>query len=217
MLFDLYTQTGKKKGTLEASDAIFGMEPNAYLIARAFKRQHDNSRQGTAHTKTRGEVAYSTKKIYAQKHTGRARHGARSSNLFRKGGVVFGPRYGRNWKTLMPRKHRRLALFSALSTKAKENAIFCLASYEGEIKTKPFITMMQQLPPLKESKRLLIITAEKNPLIEKSSRNIRDVKIITASYLNIADILKYDHLMFLADAVKKTEEVFLKEKLEARI
>lgn len=210
MHFDLYTQTGSKKGIIEASDEIFGIEPNAYLIARAFKRQHDNSRQGTAHTKTRAEVAYSTKKIYAQKHTGRARHGARSSNLFRKGGVTFGPRMGRNWKTLMPKQHRRLALFSALSTKAKENTIFCLQSYEGEIKTKPFVSMIQKLPPLKETKRLLIITAEKNPLIERSSRNIKDVKIITAPYLNIADILKYDRLMFLSDAIKKTEEVFLK-------
>ncbi len=212
MRFDLYTQAGKKKGDMEASDEIFAMEPNALLVAQALNRQRDNARRGTAHTKTRGEIAFTTKKVYAQKGTGRARHGAKSANLFRKGGVTFGPRSNRNWKTMMPKKMRRIALFSALSSRAQEQAIFCLDAYEGEMKTKSFITMIKNLPPLKEKRNVLVVIPEKNQLLEKSARNIPTVKTLLASYLNIADALKYDSLMFVGDALKKTEEIFLAKK-----
>ncbi len=212
MKFDLYTQDGKKKGDLEASDEIFAIEPNALLVSQALNRQRDNARRGTAHTKTRGEIAFTTKKVYAQKGTGRARHGAKSANLFRKGGVTFGPRSNRNWKTMMPKKMRRIALFSALSTRAQEHAIFCLESYEGAMKTKTFITMINQLPPLKDKRNVLVVIPEKNELLEKSARNIPTVKTLLASYLNIADALKYDSLMFVGDALKKTEEIFLAKK-----
>jgi len=209
MLFNLYTQDGAKKGTIEAKDEIFAVEPNMVLISQALNRQLANGRRATAHTKTRGEISYSTRKIYRQKGTGNARHGARSANLFRKGGVTFGPRSNRNWKTDMPKKQRRKALFSALSLKAKDNCIFCLDKYEGEMKTKPFIEMINKLEPLKEKRTILIIIPEKNPIIEKSAKNIKNTKIILASYLNIADTLKYDSLMFVSDALKKAEEVFL--------
>ncbi|MDP2691836.1 MAG: 50S ribosomal protein L4 [Candidatus Gracilibacteria bacterium] len=207
MKFDLYTQSGEKKGTLEGSDAIFGIEPNMILITQAFNRQHDNARQANAHTKTRGEISYSTKKIVRQKGTGGARHGAKSANLFRKGGVTFGPRSNRNWKTDMPRKQRRKALFSALSIKAKDQAIFCLDKYEGEMKTKPFAELLTKLPI---KKNVLIIIPEKTPVLEKSANNLTNTKTILANYLNIADCLKYDSLMFVGDALKKTEETFLK-------
>lgn len=210
MKFDLYSKTGEKKGTLEGRDEIFGVKPSRLLITRALNRQHDNARKGTAHTKTRGEISYSTKKIYAQKGTGNARHGARSANLFRKGGVTFGPRSNRNWETMMPKKQRRLALFSALSIKAQEKAIFCLEPYEGEMKTKPFAEMLKKLPPLKDRNRVLIVIDQKNPVVEKSSSNLIHAKTLLASYLNIADLLKYDALMFIGDGLKKTEEIFLK-------
>lgn len=209
MKFDLYTKSGEKKGSVEGSDKIFGVKPNQYLIARATLRQQDNARRGTAHTKTRGEIAFSTKKIYAQKHTGQARHGAKSANLFRKGGITFGPRSNVNWKTLMPKKQRRLALFSALSIKALEKSIFCLEPYEGQIKTKPFADMLAKLPPLKDKKKLLIVIDQKNPLVEKSSSNLPNVKTILSGYLNIADCFSHDALMFVGDAMKKTEEIFL--------
>lgn len=212
MKFDLYLQTGEKKGDVDANDAIFGIKPNKLLLTQAFNRQRDNSRKGNAHTKTRGEISYSTKKIYRQKGTGNARHGARSANLFRKGGVVFGPRSNRNWETQMPKKQRRIALFSALSIKAQDKAIFCLDNYEGKIKTKDFSQMLEKLPPLKEKNRVLIVLSEKNPVIEKSSGNLTNTKTILASYLNIADTLKYDFVMFVGDALKKAEEVFLPSK-----
>jgi len=214
MKFDLYTQTGEQKGSLEGDDQIFDTKPNLELITQALHRQQGNARHGNAHTKTRGEISYSTKKIYRQKGTGGARHGARSANLFRKGGVTFGPRSDRNWKTDMPRKMRRKALFSALSLKAKAKAIFCLENYAGDMKTKPFAEMLQKLTPLTDKRNVLIVTSEKNPLIEKSAHNLTNTKTISAQYLNIADCLKYDSLMFVGDALKKTEEVFLTSKTQ---
>lgn len=211
MKFDCYTQTGEKKGSVEGSDKIFGVKPNQYLMARSLLRQQDNSRRGTAHTKTRGEIAFSKKKIYAQKHTGQARHGAKSANLFRKGGITFGPRSNVNWRTLMPKKQRRLALFSALSVKANDKSIFCLDDYKGEIKTKPFAQMLSKLPPLKNKKNILIVMAQKNPVLEKSSRNLPQSKTILCQYLNLEDCFSHDALMFVGDALKKTEELFLKK------
>jgi len=203
MKFDLYTQTGSKKGTIDAPDEIFGIKPNMILLTQAFHRQRDNARLGNAHTKTRGEVNYSTRKIYRQKGTGGARHGARSANLFRKGGVTFGPRSNRNWTTHMPKKQRRKALFSVLSIKAKDKAIFCLDKYEGEMKTKPFAEMLTKLKPLEDKKNVLIVLSEKNITLEKSANNLKNTKTILANYLNIADCLKYDSLMFVGDALQK--------------
>jgi len=214
MKFDLYSQDGKKKGTAEGSDQIFAIEPNMTLLAQGFNRQRDNARRGTAHTKTRGEINYSTRKIYRQKGTGGARHGARSANLFRSGGVTFGPRSERNWTVQMPKKQRRKALFSALSLKAKDNAIFCLDKYEGEIKTKSFADMLTKIDAMKDKRNVLVVIPEKNPVIEKSANNLKNTKIILANYLNIADCLKYDTVMFVGDALKKTEEVFLSQKAE---
>lgn len=212
MKFDLYTQSGDKKGTVDANDSIFGIKPNMELLSQAFNRQRNNARRGTAHTKTRSEVKYSTRKIYRQKGTGGARHGARSANVFRKGGVTFGPRSNRNWTLQMPKKQRRKALFSALSLKAKEKAIFCLDNYEGEMKTKPFAQMLEKLEPLKDRKNVLIVISERNPTLEKSANNLTNTKTILANYLNIADCLKYDSVMFVGDALQKAEEIFLAKK-----
>lgn len=209
MKVDVYSQDGKKVGSADANDSIFGIEPNTELMTQALHRQQGNARQGTAHTKTRGEVKCSTRKIYRQKGTGSARHGARSANLFRSGGVTFGPRANRNWKTDMPKKQRRKALFSALSVKAKDNAVFCLDKYDGGIKTKAFSEMLKKLPPMAESRNILIILPEKNETIEKSANNLNNTKTITTNYLNIADCLKYDKLMFVGDALQKAEAVFL--------
>ncbi|MDF2379276.1 MAG: 50S ribosomal protein L4 [Candidatus Gracilibacteria bacterium] len=212
MKFDVYAQDGKKVGSTDANEKIFGIEPNELLMSQALHRQQGNARQGTAHTKTRGEVRCSTRKIYRQKGTGSARHGAKSANLFRSGGVTFGPRSNRNWKTDMPKKQRRKALFSALSIKAKENAVFCLDKYDGEMKTKAFAEVLKNLPPMADKRNILIVLSEKNETIQKSANNLPNTKTITTNYLNIADCLKYDGLMFIGDAIQKTEEVFLSEK-----
>jgi large subunit ribosomal protein L4 len=125
----------------------------------------------------------------------------------RTGGVAMGPRNTNNYKKAMPRKQRRLALFSALSAKFKDGKILALDTYdETEIKTKKIMALIQKLPVEKD---VLIVIPEKNPTIEKSSNNIPFAKSILVNYLNIADIQNYDHLLFLEESIRKMKEIFL--------
>jgi large subunit ribosomal protein L4 len=207
MKFDLYTQSGEKKGQVEASDKIFGIKPNSQLIHQALLRQRGGMRQSSAHVKKRGEVTGSGIKIYRQKGTGNARHGDRYANLFKGGGRSFGPRNEKNYTTLMPRKQRRLALFSLLSVRANENAIFALESFEMDVpKTKTASQMLTKLPV---KKNMLIVSVEAHPTLEKSFANIPNAKVIQVNYLNPDDLLKYQTVLFLKDALTKAEELFL--------
>ena len=202
----MYTQTGEKKGEVEVNDKIFAVKPNEQLIHQALVRQMANSRQASAHTKTRGEVTGSTRKIYRQKGTGGARHGSRYSNIFRGGGRVFGPRNIKNYTKAMPRKQRRLALFSALSICANEEKIIALDAFKTEApKTKIAATMIEKLP----LETALLVTGERNEALEKSVQNLPNAKVITVNFLNIADLLKYETIVFLEDALKKIDEIYL--------
>ncbi len=206
MKITMYTQTGEKKGEVEVNDKIFAVKPNEQLIHQALVRQMANSRQASAHTKTRGEVTGSTRKIYRQKGTGGARHGSRYSNIFRGGGRVFGPRNIKNYTKAMPRKQRRLALFSALSICANEEKIIALDAFKTEApKTKIAATMIEKLP----LETALLVTGERNEALEKSVQNLPNAKVITVNFLNIADLLKYETIVFLEDALKKIDEIYL--------
>ena len=200
------SQTGEKKGEVEVNDKIFAVKPNEQLIHQALVRQMANSRQASAHTKTRGEVTGSTRKIYRRKGTGGARHGSRYSNIFRGGGRVFGPRNIKNYTKAMPRKQRRLALFSALSICANEEKIIALDAFKTEApKTKIAATMIEKLP----LETALLVTGERNEALEKSVQNLPNAKVITVNFLNIADLLKYETIVFLEDALKKIDEIYL--------
>ncbi|HMR01149.1 MAG TPA: 50S ribosomal protein L4 [Candidatus Gracilibacteria bacterium] len=205
----LYNQKGDKKGDVTVSDAIFAAKFNEDLIHQALVRQLANARLGMiAHTKTRAEVRGGGRKPFRQKGTGRARQGSTRSPQQIGGGVAHGPRNNRNFKKDMPKKQRRLALFSALSAKLGENKIIALDKYEGEVKTKPFAEMLKKLPIEKE---VLVVVAEKNELIQKSSSNIPFAKSLLVNYLNIADLQKYDTVLFEEAALKKIEEVFIEK------
>jgi large subunit ribosomal protein L4 len=206
MKFDLYTQSGEKKGQIEGSDKIFAIKPHTMLMHQSLVRQLANARRATAHTKTRGEVAGSGIKIYNQKHTGNARHGDRQANLFRGGGVVFGPRV-RNFTKLMPQKQRMIALFSALSSRATTKDIIALESFTADApKTKIAAEMIKKLPVKRTT---LVVIAERNGTMEKSFANLPNAKVITCNLLNISDVLKFKTILFVKDAIKKTEEHFL--------
>jgi large subunit ribosomal protein L4 len=206
MKITMYTQTGEKKGDVEVNDKIFAVKPNEQLIHQALVRQMANGRQASAHVKTRGEVTGSTRKIYRQKGTGGARHGSRYSNIFRGGGRVFGPRNVKNYEKAMPRKQRRLALFSALSILASEKKIAALDAFKAEApKTKVAATMMEKLPV----ESALLVSGETNEALEKSVSNLPNAKVVTVNFLNVADILKYDTVIFLEDALKKIDEHYL--------
>lgn len=210
MKIDLYSQTGEKKGQIDLNPNIFGVEINEGLIHQALVRQMANNRKPIAHAKVRSEVSGGGIKPYRQKGTGRARQGSIRSPLFRGGGAVFGPRNTRNFKKDMPKKQRRKALFATLSAKVKENQVIALEKYGNtEYKTKKIVELIDKLPI---EKNVLIVTPEKNVYLEKSSNNIPYVKTLLVNYLNIADILKYEKILFLKESLKKLEEIFLKKK-----
>jgi len=205
---DLYTQAGEKKGTVDVSDKMFKAPINDEAVRYALLRQLANARRPIAAVKTRADVRGGGKKPWKQKHTGRARFGSSRNPVWRKGGVAHGPSTERNFSMRITKKASRAALFSILSQKASEDAIFVLENFEVKIpKTKEFTKMMSKLP-VKRS--LLIVLDAKNANFEKSSGNVPNVKSILVNYLNPHDLLKYEKVMFMKPALKKAEELFLK-------
>ena len=207
MNIDLYSQKGEKLKTIKVTDIIFDAEINEGLMHQALVRQHSNARVNLAHTLTKGELRGGGAKPYRQKGTGRARQGSIRNPHYKGGGVAMGPRSNRNFEKDMPKKQRRKALFSALSLKMKDGGIAALDKYEAkEIKTKDFLEMLNKLP---EARRTLVVLDKKNEILEKSARNIPNVKILLVNYLNIADLVKYEKVLFLEPALKKAEEIFV--------
>ena len=203
----LYSSSGEKIGTVELPTALFDAPVRRGLMHQALLRQQANRRRPVAHVKTRGEVRGSTRKLYAQKHTGRARRGSIRSPLLRGGGKAFGPRNVRNFQQDMPKKMRRAALFSCLSWQARRGVILGLQEYPDRIKTKEFVDFLTKLP-VQRGRPILLVMAEKHRGLALSSRNVPRLKVIAASYLNPEDILRSYHIIFLVDALKKAEEVF---------
>jgi len=207
MNIDVYNQAGEKKGTKALNKAVFQAEVNEGLMHQALVRQQANARYNLGKVKTRAGVRGGGRKPFRQKGTGRARQGTIRAPHMRGGGVVFGPSGIRNFSLAMPKKQRRVALFSALTVKSANKSIFALEGYEGEISTKKFSDLLSKLPV---ERNVLIVLSEKNRVLEKSSANVSSVKTILASYLNISDLMKYRKVCFVGDADKKIEEIFLK-------
>lgn len=219
MKIDVYTSTGTKKGTLDLPEAIFGARINKGLIHLALVRQQGNRRLAVAHAKSRGEVVGSTKKLYQQKGTGNARRGPIRSPLMRGGGKAFGPKKSANFTRSMPKKMRRAALFSSLSMQAKNGKILGLENYPAETKTKTFVTLLKKLP-VPFGRAIVVVTAGKHESLERSARNVPNVKTLPAGYLNPEDVLRAHSIIFLTDAVKVAQETFgqkeRKEKNETK-
>ena len=208
MKIDLYAQSGDKKGTVDVSDAMFKVKVNDELIRLSVIRQLASKRRATAHVKTRAEARGGGKKPWRQKGTGRARFGSSRNPIWRGGGVAFGPRNVRNFVLEMPKKARRLALFSCLSQKASDSKVFALDSYKADSpKTKDFTAMVKKLP---SGRSLLIVLEKKDDVMEKSASNLPNVKTILVDYLNPHDLLSHDNIMFMEPSLKRAEEIFLK-------
>lgn len=207
MKIDLYQQSGEKKGNLDVSDSIFNVAVNDELIRLSLIRQLSNGRQAGGHVKHRGEVRGGGKKPWKQKGTGRARVGSSRNPVWRSGGVAFGPRNTRNYTLNMPKKARRLALFSCLSQKVQDKQLFALDAFSNKTpKTKDFAVMVSKLPA---GRSLLVILDKKDPIIEKSASNLPNVKTILVDYLNPHDLLNFENIMFLEPSLKRAEELFL--------
>ncbi len=201
MKVKLFDQTGKEVGQADLNDAVFKIDINENLIHRALMYQQANARLGLAHTKTRWERRGSTRKIYRQKGTGRARMGANRSPIRKKGWVVFGPRNNTNHSIMMNKKERQKALFSLLSSKVANKEIVVVDDIKlKEIKTKTLADIFTKIP---FEKSALLALSERNQVIEKSANNLPNVKTIQTGYLNIADLLKFKTLVLLKSSLEQ--------------
>ncbi len=204
-LVNVYNIEFKKVSEIELDDVVFGADVNEALLHEVVRMQMAARRGGTASTKERSDVHGSSRKLWRQKGTGRARVGNIRSPLWRKGGVVFGP-HPRDYSFKMPKKMRRSALRSALSLKIREEKIIVLSDFPlDEIKTKKFQAVVDRLG----LKTALFVLDQANMVLEKSSRNIPEIKMIRSEGLNVYDILKYQHLVLLEPSVKKIEGALL--------
>ncbi|MCK4535124.1 MAG: 50S ribosomal protein L4 [Syntrophobacterales bacterium] len=204
-VLNVYDIEKAKIAELELSDLVFGAEVNEHILYEVVKMQLACRRQGTASTKGRSDVRGGGRKPWRQKGTGRARAGTNRSPLWRGGGIVFGPK-PRDYSYKVPRKVRKAALRSALSMKVKENKVTILRDFPmDEIKTKKFREVLDRF----ELGKALFVLDEKNIILEKSSRNIQDVKMVRSEGINVYDLLKYDNLVLLEPSVKKIEGALL--------
>ncbi len=206
MEIKVINKEGQETGrTVTLNEQIFGIEPSDHAIYLDVKQYMANKRQGTHSAKERGEVSYSTRKIKKQKGTGGARAGSIKSPVFRGGGRVFGPR-PRNYGFKLNKKVKVLARISALSYKAKEEAIVVLEDFTFDVpKTREMVAISNNLKIA--DKKSLFVLPEENKNIYLSSRNLQDVSVVTASDINTYQILNAKKLIVLESSVSKLEEL----------
>lgn len=205
MQLDVYNIKGEVVDKIELSDDIFAIEPNEDALYRVLVAQQANKRQGTHKTKGRGEVRGGGRKPFRQKGTGRARQGSSRSPKHVGGGVVFGPT-PRCYRVRLPKKLRRLALFSALSVKANGDKIIVLDDLTIENgKTREMVEVLKNLGVDSTS---LIVTTGRNDYVVRSARNIQGVKTAPVNALSVLDLLKYDRLIATREALESFQEVY---------
>lgn len=196
---------GKKVSTVDLSDAIFGIEPNAAVMHQLVVSYLANQRQGTQSALTRSEVSGGGRKPWRQKGTGRARQGSTRAPQWYHGGVVFAPK-PRDYRFSVNKKVRRLAMKSAFSTKAQGADVIVIDSIAlDEIKTQSIVKM---LAAVNSEKKALIVLPTVDEKVIKSARNIAGVKTAQVNELNVYDILNADKLIIAKDALAKIEEVY---------
>ena len=200
----VYNIEGKEVGTIDLSDAVFGVEVNEHLLHMAVVQQLANKRQGTQKAKTRSEVSGGGRKPWRQKGTGHARQGSTRSPQWTGGGVVFAPT-PRDYSFKLNKKEKRAALKSALTSRVLENKFIVLDEMNfGEIKTKNFQNMLNNLSVAKA----LVVVEEGNTNAVLSARNIPTVKTAGTNTINVYDILKYNTVIVTKAAVATIEEVY---------
>jgi large subunit ribosomal protein L4 len=198
----LFNQSGAEIGTIELSDYIYGIEPNVPVMHQYVVMQNANARLGTHNTLGRGEVTGSTRKLYRQKGTGRARQGSIRAPHRKGGGVAHGP-HPRKYTKAMPRKMRRLAVRSALSAKMASGEIrFVDALGFERPRTKD---MLGVLSGLQFNGKTLIVLDRKDEIVQRSANNLEGVKTLLAHYLNVRDLLTYDNILMSRAAVDVVE------------
>ena len=199
---NLYDMAGKQIGEIELSEAIFGIEPNQYVVHDVVKNHLANCRQGTQSSLTRAEVSGGGKKPWRQKGTGHARQGSTRAPQWTHGGIVFAPK-PRSYRYTLNKKVRRLALKSALSSKAAAGNVLVVDKLEmGEIKTKTFQAFLNAV----ESKKAVVVTSDSNVVL--SARNIPGIVTSPANLINVYDIVNANQVIIDQAALAAIEEVF---------
>jgi large subunit ribosomal protein L4 len=202
---NVYNINGEVVEEMELSDDIFGIEINEHAVYEVVKNQLANKRQGTQSAKTRAEVRGGGRKPWRQKGTGRARQGSIRSPQWKGGGVVFAPK-PRDYSYSVPKKVKRLALKSVLTSKVLENEIIVVDELNlNAPKTKEMINVLNNL---KADKKALIVIDKKDENVILASRNIPNVQTAYVNTINVYDILKYNSFIITKEAVKKVEEVY---------
>lgn len=202
---NVYNMLGEIVEEIELDENVFGIEINQHVVYEVVKNQLANKRQGTQSTKTRSEVRGGGRKPWKQKGTGRARAGSLNAPNFVGGGITFGPK-PRDYSYKVPKKVRRLAMKSALTSKVENNEIIVIDKFNFDApKTKEMVNLLSKL---NADKKALIVMDVKNDNVVKSADNIPNVETTLVNTLNVYDILKYNSFIITKDAVRKVEEVY---------
>ncbi len=210
----VYDMQGAEVGSLEADDLVFGIEPHKAAIRQTLLAQLANRRAGSAKTKTRGEVAGSTRKIRRQKGLGAARQGAIRAPHHRHGGISFGPK-PRSYKQALPKRVKRLAIRSMLSAKVGDGEIRVVRGLGLDApKTRAIADL---LAAFEMTRSALLVTATADRTLLLSSRNLPGTRMLPADYLNVADLLSHHGLVISEDAVRRAEALWGGERASKRI
>lgn len=200
----LFKQDGSQAGNMELTGSVFGIEPNKHVLHQAVVMQQASLRQGTHNVKNRSEVSGGGRKPWRQKGTGRARQGSIRAPQWVGGATVFGPT-PRSYSYKMPKKMRRLALKSALSSKINDNDLVVLDEIAIEApKTKEVVNMLNALDV---DTKTLIVTAETDENVIRSANNLQSAKVLTVNEVNVLDLLTHDKLILTKEAAEKAGEV----------
>lgn len=203
--FRVYNLSGEGVEEIELNEKVFGIEPNIPVMHEVVKNYLANNRQGTQSAKTRAQVRGGGKKPFRQKGTGRARQGTTRAPHFVGGGVAFAPK-PRSYSYSIPKKVRRLAMRSALSSKVIDAEMKIVNEFKlDEIKTKNVVSILKSIDA---QGKTLIVTSDKNDMVLKSARNIEGVSVTFVDVLNVYDVLNHANVILTLDAVKKIEEVY---------
>ena len=201
----MLNMAGTEAGVIELKDEIFGIEPNQNAVHAVVKNILANKRQGTQSAKTRAEVRGGGRKPFRQKGTGRHRQGSTTDPSQVGGGIVFAPK-PRSYRYTLPKKLRRLAMLSMLSSKAQENELIVVDEIKfDEPKTKEMVKMLENI---KAEKKALIVLADKDENVVKSAANVPGIRTALVGTMNVYEIINHTNLILTQDAVKKIEEVY---------
>jgi large subunit ribosomal protein L4 len=204
-VIDVYNLQREKISQAELNEKVFQVPVKKHVLHQVIVSQLANRRAGTASTKGRSEVNRSGKKLWRQKGTGRARVGDAGSPTRKGGGVIFGPK-PRKYVRKIPKKLGKLALSMALSDKFQNERLLVLGDFNlPKIKTKDFVQVMKSF----DVSKALIVTSEKNEILERSSANVPWVKVMRCEGLNVYDVLNHEHLFLVESTIPKIEEALL--------